>query len=208
MGDLVVLAPDADIEQAVGGLLSRSESLGIRPCEAVVRRHPMRDSGCLTSAADLLRPLRGRHRCALVIFDHHGCGSDEPREVIQRRVEESLATSGWGQDGCKAIVIDPELEVWLWNGSPHVAEALGWGTDYRGLQRHLHKRGLWPIGAPKPPAPKAAMRAALRDAPVGGSRWRSHRFSRIAERTTLANCADPAFVEFCATLRRWFPPSS
>lgn len=208
MSDLVVLAPDADIEQAVSGLPSRSQSLGIRPCSALVQRHPMRDSGCRAGAAELLRPLRLSHRFALVVFDYRGCGSVAPRSVIQERVEASFIGSGWEQGSCKAIVIEPELEMWLWNGSPHVAEALGWGTDYRGLQQHLRKRGLWPSGAPKPPAPKSAMRAALRDAPGGGSRWRSHRFSRIAKQTTLAGCTDPAFVEFCATLRRWFPPSS
>lgn len=208
MGDLVVLVADADIKQAVRGLLSRSESLGIRPCEPRLQRHPMRDSGCHTGAAEMLRPLGRSYRFALVIFDHHGCGSDEPREAIEQRVEESLAASGWEQDRCKAIVIEPELEAWLWNGSPHVAEALGWGTDYRGLQRYLRRRGLWPDGAPKPLDPKSAMRLALRGAPMGTPRWTSDRFSRIARRTTLANCTDPAFVELRATLRRWFPSRS
>lgn len=207
MNDLVVLVPDADIEQAVSGLVSRGESLGIGSCRALVRRHPMRDSGCRTAAAEFLRPLRGSHRFALVIFDHHGCGSDESREVIQQRVEASLVASGWAKKCCKTIVIAPELEVWLWNGSSHVAEALGWRTDYRGLRQYLEKRGLWPSGAPKPPAPKSAMRTALRDAPTGASRWRSNRFSQIAKQTSLAGCTDPAFVEFRTTLRRWFPES-
>ena len=205
MNDLVVLTPDADIEQTVRGLLSRTESLGICRCEYEVKRHPGHDPGCRTSAAELLHSLRNNFRFALVIFDRDGCGSSEPREAIQQSVEASLRKNGW-ECRSKVIVIQPEVEAWLWNGSPHVAEALGWRSDYLGVRRLLQKKGLWPAGVTKPPDPKQAMRVAMDNAPVAGSRmWGANRFRRLAKLTTLTGCTDPAFVELVQTLRSWFP---
>ncbi len=206
MADLVVLVPCADIEKTVQGLLERG-SLGIRGVSFLVVRHPMRDSGCRDGAAELLRPQRGEHRRALVIFDRHGCGSDDAREVIQQTVERKLVLSGWKPECCKAIVIDPEVEAWLWNGSPHVARALGW-RSYTRLRRYLRRACLWPADAPKPPDPKRALKRALRAAPTRRGTWNEQDFLQLARRMTLRGCVDPAFVELRDTLRRWFPPDS
>lgn len=203
MADLVVLVPCADIEKTVQGLLERG-SLGIRGVSFLVVRHPMRDSGCRDGAAELLRAQRGGHRFALVIFDRHGCGSDDAREAIQETVERKLVLSGWKPECCKAIVIEPEVEAWLWNGSPQVADALGW-PSYTRLRRHLEHVGLWQAGARKPAKPKQAAKKAREAAPVGVKRWNPRSFERLARTTTLDGCMDPAFRELTSTIRRWFP---
>ena len=207
MTDLVVLVPDADIERVLRGLLRRNRSLGIRQLGFEIVLHPMRDPGCRVGSATMLRPLRHAYRRALVVFDRHGCGSRDAREAIQTGVEQSLELSGWKRDYCKAIVIEPEVEVWLWNGSPHVARALGWDHHVH-LQRYLHRVGLWPEGAQKPPDPKRALRRAHRAASARRRRWSPRSFAEIAETTTLRGCVDPAFVELTDTLRRWFPVAS
>ena len=56
MKDLLVIVPDADIEQAMKGLLPRTDSIDIAPVDFEVRRHVNRDSGCRTNAANYLRP--------------------------------------------------------------------------------------------------------------------------------------------------------
>lgn len=206
--DLVVLVPDSDIEQTVRGLLPRVGNLGIRPLDWTVARHPDRDPGCRVRAAQLLRPYLSSFGYALVVFDRDGSGSDRPREVIQNRVEEELFSNGW-MDRAKAIVIEPELEAWLWSGSPLVSDELGWGSDYRGLRRHLTSVNLWPEDNPKPPDPKRAAREAMRVARVRRRARRSPaKFRRLASQvdaTVLGSCRDPAFGELIETLRRWFP---
>lgn len=204
MTDLVVLVPDADIEQTVRGLLARGRSLGSRTVSFTVVRHLMRDSGCRDGAAEVLRSQRGGHRFALVIFDRHGCGSDDARDSIQREVEQNLVRTGWERQCCRAIVIEPELEAWLWNGSVHVARALGW-SRYAELQRHLRRAGLWPADAPKPPDPKQALKTALRAAPTRRGRWNQQDFLQLARETSLRRCVDQAFLELTSTIRRWFP---
>ena len=52
---------------------------------------------------------------ALVVLDRVGCGAAAPRKEIQHAVEHDLSANGW-RDRSKAIVIDPELETWIWNG--------------------------------------------------------------------------------------------
>ena len=209
--DLVVLVPDADIEQTVRGLLDRSDDLGIRAIRWTVTRHPERDPGCRVRAMELLRPFVSSSRYALVVFDQEGCGSSKPRETIQSLVESKLSSNGW-MDRAKAIVIDPELEVWLWNGSPDVAEELGWGRDYSGLRAHLASKDLWPLAAVKPPDPKRAAREAMKVARVRKRARRSPaKFRRLASRVAspvLSNCQDPAFLELISTLRDWFPATS
>ena len=64
------------------------------------------------------------------------------REEIQEEVEIGLTRNGW-EGRSKAIVIDPELEVWVWSRSPIVAEVLGWDTDIEALRRWLESEDLW-----------------------------------------------------------------
>ena len=121
------------------GLLVRTDSIDIAPMDFEIRRHVNRDSGCRTNAANFLRPYLRAYHYALVIFDRHGCGSRGTREEIQEEVEIDLTRNGW-EGRSKAIVIDPELEVWVWSRSPIVAEVLGWDTDFEALDDGWNRR--------------------------------------------------------------------
>lgn len=200
--DLFVLAADRDIANAVKGLLGRPQSLKIGKLSFDIERHTGRDSGCRARADAYLQSFRDKYRYALVVFDHYGCGSDLPRTQIQSEVEQQLGASGW-QGRSKAIVIDPEIEAWVWNASPRTAGVLGWNSGYPRLQGWLEAQGCWPRGCPKPPCPKEAMEMTIRKTRVRKS---SRLFSCIAARASLRHCADPAFDEFRTTLRSWFPP--
>lgn len=208
--DLVVLVPDADIEQAVQGLLSRppSAGMGLQTIDWIVTRHPARDPGCRTGAVEFLRPFLTRFRYALAVFDREGSGAVCSRSETRTLVEGRLFRNGW-RNRAKAIAIEPELEAWLWNGSAQVAEELGWGRDYTGLREHLASKNLWPNTALKPPDPKRAAHEAMRAARVRNRARRSPaKFNRLANQiavSVLNNCQDPAFRELIATLRNWFP---
>lgn len=199
--DLFVLAADLELKNALDGLLSRTKDLGARDVAYDIERHPNRDSGCRSEAVEYLRPYLRGYRQALVVFDHYGCGSTDPREEIQLRVEEQLRRNGWG-DRAKVIVIEPELEVWVWGGSPAACRVLGWDRSYAALRRWLVRRRFWEAGEPKPSEPKKAMREAMQHGRVQRS---ARKFSELARAVDFDRCKDAAFGELKHTLVRWFP---
>ena len=198
---LVVLAADRDIEEAMRAVLYRPESLGIRSVRFDCQRHPNRDPGCRLNAAEFLRPFQIRFTHALVVFDREGCGSSEERGAIERNVDAELANSGWGSRG-RAIVIDPELEAWLWSDSPVVVNSLGWDGRYAELQSWLRAENVWDRADAKPHRPKAALNRTL-----GRTRRRrsARLYGEIAAKVSLAHCHDPAFTGLRTVLQGWFP---
>ena len=200
--DLYVLVADLDLQKTMEGLLNRVESLGIRPIKYTIDRHLNHDSGCRTNSSQFLRPHIGKYQYALVVFDRDGCGHEQAHgEEIQHAVERELAANGWA-DRSKAIVIDPELETWVWNGSNRVPQILGWEAEYQELKAWLVDEALWPSNCTKPPDPKKAYRAALRKVK---RRVSSAIFGELAKSVKLHNCQDSAFNELRDTLQRWFP---
>ena len=203
--DLVVLVADKDLEEAVQALLPRTDDLKLRSFRFEVRRHPNRDGGCRTGAANFLRPFLQRYRRSLVLFDRDGCGSSRSRTEIQREVDADLARNGWASR-TKSIVIEPELEAWVWGDLAQASRTLGWGEDAAGLRRCLRSWNLWEPRCPKPSDPKKAMRAAMECAPPGRRRKRSARiFREIAGSTPVESCRDPAFSDLRSALQAWFP---
>lgn len=177
--DLCVLTADADMLAAMDELLRRRpEALGIHPIDVTIERHTRRDPGCRREAATRLRAYADDHRFALLMFDRHGSGDPAEREHMQTVVQHDLSQSGW-QNRSKAIVIDPELEAWMWTTSPHTAGVLGWEGNNE-LRAWLRDQDLWPAKEAKPPDPKEALhkgatgqQAATQREPVFGTRRQS-----------------------------------
>jgi len=203
--DLVVLVADGNMRAAVGGVLSRPKALRMRPLhpEPDIFVHIYRDPGCYRSAHDFLRHMAARSAHALVLFDRHGSGQEaRSREDIEAEVEERLSRAGWG-DRALAVVLDPELENWMWSDSPQVDQCLGWASREPPLRSWLAANHLWPEGAVKPPDPKDAVERVLREVRQPRS---SSIYRRLAEHVSLQRCGDPAFHKFRDALRGWFPP--
>ncbi len=199
-----MLVPDLEIAGTVECLLNRPASMGMHPISFSVNRHLQRDSGCRSDAVDRLRKFIRDHRYAIVAFDKHGCGDPgESRESIRDDVERGLSRNGW-EDRCRAIVIEPELETWIWNGSRHVPKVLGWKGDYDSLREWLADLGLWSSNDPKPSDPKRALKAVLRKTRTPQS---AKLYRELAGTVAVRRCVDSAFGEFTATLRHWFPRS-
>lgn len=202
IADLVVLLADKDMEVTVSGLLARSQALAIRTISVDIYRHPQRDPGCRLRSADFLRSFSRQYRYALVMFDREGCGGGEAtRQELESAVEERLRVTGW-QDRASAIVIDPELENWVWSDSPEVTRVLGWETATPSLMRWLENEGFAQRGDTKPRQPKEAMERALRYARKPRS---ASLFFELASRVSVQRCADPAFTKFKLTMQKWFP---
>ena len=201
MNDLVVLVADKDMKFGVSALLSRSHTLGLRRIESDVYVHPEHDSSCLLRPHEFLRSFLRRYSNALVMLDREGCGQEHlSRERLELQVESRLAANGWNGRAA-AIIIDPELEVWVWSDSPHVDVVLGWGARDPDLRAWLVARGYTNQRGEKPRRPKEAVREALRFVHKPPS---SSLFSQLATIVSFGRCSDPAFAKFKATLRNWF----
>lgn len=199
--DLAVLVADKNMEFAVGSLLARHQSIGIRPVTSTLYRHPERDPGCFRFAHDLLRSSANSHAYALVMFDREGCGKEEfTREELEQLVEARLAQNGWS-DRAAAVVLDPELEVWVWADSPRVDDALGWERRHQTLRAWLVQNGLANTEHEKPMRPKEAVETVLRFVRKPRS---SSIYRQLANQVNFEGCTDQAFVKFKATLRGWF----
>jgi len=199
--DLVCLAADKNMQAAVKGILARPQALGIRPIsfEAIV--HPRRDSGCYGESTELLLGYRRDTAHAIVLLDHQWAGAPSTAAEAENDIERRLAASsmeGWA----RAVVIDPELEVWLFAEGPHLEAALGWTGREPGLRSVLDSTGLWPRTVVKPADPKRAVEWALRQ--VGKPRSSSI-YREVASRTSLTRCVDLSFLRLKGILRGWFP---
>lgn len=202
--DLVALVADKNIDHGVRGLLARPKALGIREIEADLLIHQKRDPACLGDAHNFLRPFVNQYRHAIVMFDRQGSGREHmSAEHLSEEVRGRLAANGWG-DRAEAVVLDPELEAWVFAASPNVERCLGWRRSAR-LRDWLVGRGLWNPARPKPTQPREALERALFEA----RRPRSASiYECLGRRVSFRECTDPAFLKFRATLVSWFPSGS
>ena len=107
-----------------------------------------------------LNELRCEFQQALLIFDYEGCGvsnviSQELQAVLNRELEKS-----WG---CRArtVILNPELEAWVWSDSPHVDNILGRKNEQAPLREWLKNQNWVCERKSKPERPKETFEAAL-----------------------------------------------
>ncbi len=156
--DLVVVAADKDAEFTIRGLLSRWRVLNIRELRPEENYKifvlPEHDAGCRVRADEFLRSQQRQYAHALVVFDQEGCGQENcPPQQLEAEVEARLANAGW-QGRSAVIVLHPELEIWVWSQSPHVAIVLGWQHEEVALLDWLGQQGFMASGQSKPARPK------------------------------------------------------
>jgi hypothetical protein len=200
--DLVVLAADKSIEMALRGIMSRPEALEIRPVEADFIVHPEHDPGCVRTSHQYLRYYLHTHALAIVVLDREGCGrEDKTRPELEQEIEGLLAINGWASRSA-AIVLDPELEVWVWSDSPEVDGQLGWAGRQPDLRTWLREKELLLPDQAKPKRPKEAMQSALYEV---RKPWSSSIHRQLAERVSFRRCTDPGFEKLKTTLQGWFP---
>lgn len=203
MRDCVFLVADAQIEAMVSGFLTRQQyhlSLGCKPFDFHPRKdivvHPQRDPGVYTRGIELLAPYRTSHRRAVVILDAAWEGSPG-HAAIRTKISRDLAAQ-WPD--YLVIVLEPELEVWIWQDSVHVVKNLG-ATDFATLRASLEQGGFWRAGESKPHKPKEAVEHALRRARIPRS---AVIYKRIAASISVTRCVDPALVALRDGFKGWF----
>ena len=122
-----MLVPASDEREVLQALLDhRCGSLGIAKPRYQIIKHPRRDPGCFKEPDGIVELFRRTAAHLLILFDHEGSGQEgRPASDLAAEVKQRLEQRGW-QARVEVLVIEPELEIWLWSPSPHVARALGW----------------------------------------------------------------------------------
>ena len=201
--ELVVLVADIQQEKTLDTLLShRNLSLGIRRASYQIYRHPRKDAGVFGEADSFLRPFLNSHRYALVLLDAAWDGAPGNARYLQDDLMRRLCANGWNRKRCQVIVIDPELETWIWSESEEVPRILR--TTWNIIKITAQKHGYWAENETKPSHPKELLEILL----ISQKRPRSSSlFQNLARNVGLSKCQDPAFVLLRATLQQWFPPT-
>ena len=201
--DLVVLVADSHQEHAVSTLLTRRpQSLGIQQMsiDLDILRHPEHDPGVFHKAGDFLSVFARQYQHALVLIDAEWREDPLSAEEIEEKIQNDLNRNGW-EGRSAVIVIDPELEIWVWSTSPHVPRLLG--TNWKTIKDLGDQTGYWQEGEIKPSRPKEFLEEVLRST---RKRRSAALYQQLAQKVGLSRCQDDSFHRFCEVLQGWFPP--
>lgn len=201
MKDIIILVADQNMRDCIEGLIPRlPHVLNISPFTYDIRVHPYRDPGCRTQSSAFLTSFKNMYQFGLVIFDKEGCGKESSlRSELETEVEALLSTTGWG-DRAKVIVIEPELENWIWVKSAQLAEIINW-ENIDSLYQWLSDQEYLTNASSKPKRPKEAFEAALY---ISKKRRSSSIYKQIASRVSFKNCTDQSFLKFIQCMNNWF----
>lgn len=201
MKDLIILVADQNMRDCIEGLIPRlPHVLNVSPFSYNIFVHSNRDPGCRTQSSAFLASFQNQYRFGLVIFDKDGCGKESlSRSELETEVEALLSITGW-RDRAKVIVIDPELENWIWVRSSQFAEIINW-ENIESLYQWLSDQEYLTNESPKPNRPKEAFEAALY---ISKKRRSSSIYKQIASRVSFKNCTDQSFLKFIQSMNDWF----
>ena len=208
MRDCIFLLADLGMVAAFKGFFSRQgfyHALGTAPFHVdpqldIICDRAGNDPGVYTRAHELLRTYQSSHRYAVIVLDNAWEGSPGV-EKIRANISINMELVGWQINRFVVIVIDPELESWMWQDNPHVARAFGFSLR-PSLRDWLCKQALWPADSPKPPDPKLAFEKTLK---VSKAKIPSVVFKKICSGISFKYCVDDAFGLLKHTLQKWFP---
>lgn len=202
--ELVILVADKNMEATIKGLLLRWHSFNIREIKQDmfdIFIHPRRDPGIFHEASDFLKQFIFDYEYSLVLLDREGSGQENKNvNEIADQIRINLERNGW-KGRTEVIVLEPELEIWAWTNSPHLANVTGF-DNLSEVKRYLEQLGLLFNDQQKPDRPKEAFEALLREKRIPRS---SSIYFNLARLASFKNCSDPSFLKFKQTLMKWFP---
>jgi hypothetical protein len=198
--DLYLLVADSSMSKALEAALLRHESMGIRPIQFKIDPHPYRDPGVRKTGAEMLALQVNQFSHSLMILDFEGSGTQHRNAIdLENELDRNLQPI-WNSNA-KTIVIDPELDIWMWGGDNALRDALGW-VESISLRDWLKSQDIQFFSNEKPMRPKEALEKLFlklrrpRSSSIYGS---------IASKISLQRCNDSSFLRLKNTLINWFP---
>ncbi len=199
MKDLALLVADKNMDYALRGILSRHESIGVQKLDYEIGQHMGRDGGVRTTGPETLSLLRDQFRDGILMLDWEGSGSDSDNALILEQELDRRLTPFWGKRA-KAIVIEPELDAWVWGSDNVMQDVIGWCEDL-GIRKWLANRGYEFHQNQKPVLPKEALQTLMEQLRRPRS---SALYEKVTAKISLRNCNDPSFNRLKTTLQKWF----
>ncbi len=203
--DLLLIVADLDAENVMQSLLNRYQAFQIKKVNYEIIRHPERDPGCRGKGVSFARMFCRQYDHLILIFDHHGAGADKTiPEDLEKKLESELCINGWEENRAAVVVIQPELEAWVWGDSKQVDHICGWGSRIPSLRQWLVAEGDIETENSKPIDPKTTFKKVLKNAEPR-KQFSAAIFRELGENVSFKNCQDRAFNKLKSTLSSWFP---
>jgi len=140
-----------------------------------------------------------RFRHVWLVLDFVGCGTDLRTATDLEAQLDARLFQHW-KTAAKSIVIEPELDVWVWGSDNAVERVIEWPTGPH-VRQWSRQKGFTFQANEKPTLPKEALEAALRVPALPRS---SALYQSIAEKISLRHCHDLAFIRLRKQLSEWF----
>jgi len=237
MKPLVIMTADGQCKATLRGFFERKKfylSLGCGPIELDdetfdpendIVVHPGKDPGVWSDPQKVLFSTGKVYEKALIILDHAWEGAPPADQLIERIKTLVEKEAKLEPHRFEVILIEPELEAWIWQRNQQVVDAFGFKGNEAALWNLFEDKSLlldqdeeehrfvpanalggqppaWPMANPKPENPKGlveALKSHCRSGPP------SEIFSEISSHISVKNCGDEAFQLLRAKLREWFP---
>jgi hypothetical protein len=234
----LILTADNECAATVRGFFERENfhrALGCGPIrwagttfdpEKDVLVHPGHDPGVWSNPQLVLLSERKAYDKALIILDAAWSGAPRPERLVADIERLAHSKAKWERDRFEVILIQPELESWIWQRNIHVAEAFDFSGPATELWELLALQSLalekrtkkhhfvpadtasgqppaWARSESKPKNPKGVVEAL---SSYCGSGPPSGIFNEISSKVSVTRCEDEAFRKLRDTLRLWFPP--
>jgi hypothetical protein len=180
MKDLFVLTADADMQAVFWAVLGRFDALGIRPISSGVDRHVNRDPGVFGEGPEFIRRTipKNDYSHFILALDHHGSGCNKPLAECAKALQARMDSCTF-KDCSIVVLLDPELEEWLWHDPAAIPCSVVAGTI---------------------PGPKERLRQVFKRKPLPRD------FEQITAGADLqAWNSSPSFRILKTTLQNWFP---
>lgn len=214
MRDIVFLVADGEMRRTVEGFFENTAYYQRLQCNRFdfdpkydVFDHPDKDPGVYTEAHKFLKLYIDTHRHAVVMLDFafHDNLTTKSVDDIREDIKRNMLASGWNEERIHIMVIDPELEVLMWQQDTRGIERIIAYPEQQGsLREWLRDRGLWPEDAPKPPDPKRAI-DTIRNQSWGKKKTHTQIFKKVAGGVSFQNCQDQSFLGLWQQLQVWYP---
>ncbi len=213
MRDCVFLVADSHMETVFKtflGLRHRHEKLGTAPFRFDAERDLLlagNDPAVYRKGHDFLQSYRRTHRYAVLVLDFQFEHQKKPDEIVAEMTSKMIA-NGWNAEQIQVVLIQPELEAWLWQDNPNIQEVFFRNLSPTekpkapALRQWLCDQRLWPMECVKPPDPKTAMMKAAEEFRAGAP---MAVFTEVFRRVSVHGCQDAAFHTLRDALKRWFP---
>ncbi len=211
MRDVIFHLADGQMRACFEAFFSREKfnmSLACREFDVDVQKDILQvpgqtDPGLYDNAHENLELFKSQYNHAMIVLDRQWNDSSKTPSDIEQHITANMQRAGWTRERFEVVVIDPELETWLFQEKDIFLNAFRYHDGARALRDQLDETGHWPKGQAKPTDPKATIGRALH---LGKSASPTVLFSKVCSRISVKDCQDTAFLKFKRTLRCWFPP--